>query len=247
MQHHCIKQNPVGHRIRGTNLYYNPNTANNQWGDCSRCALQYGRRRVCLRYDGVRQFQNQRPIRILFIGQAPGTTENATGVPFSGSSGRVLTQIFDYTKTAFQICITNLICCQPKDLFHKDAGEIDEDTSPLLTQLLVHRIDETPTSEQIRQQIAPQLDSANFNREPTRKEIIACSSHITELEQEYYPQGIVFLGVQALQAKIISRCPTLKLKHPAAIAREEYKVKPMKDQANLLKEFINGLRTRTEL
>jgi uracil-DNA glycosylase len=86
------------------------------------------------------------------------------------------------------------------------------------------------------------LEFEDIDREPNRNEIQACSSHIHELEKEYSPQGIVFLGVVAKKAKIQSTCPTLCLLHPAAIVREEYKVLPMKKQARNLEQFIKQIR-----
>lgn len=228
MHHRCVKQNPVGDRIRGTQLYYNPNTTHQSWRSCTGCVLQYGRRRVCLRYDGIRSYRNEKAPRILFIGEAPGTTENATGVPFSGHSGRILTQIFDYTRTAFQILITNLVCCQPKNIILPDFGNIDS----------VEQFDRIEANKKV-------LEFEEINREPNRLEIISCASHITELEKEYRPQGIVFLGLVAKKAKISSNCPTLSLLHPAAIAREEYKVLPMKKEARKLERFIRDIREST--
>jgi uracil-DNA glycosylase len=89
------------------------------------------------------------------------------------------------------------------------------------------------------------LEFEEIGREPNRTEIQACSPHITELEKEYHPQGIVFLGVVAQKAKITSNCPTLILLNPAAIAREEYKVLPMKKQARKLEKFIHEIRNST--
>jgi uracil-DNA glycosylase len=229
MQHHCVKQNPVGYRLRGTQLYYNPDTTNQSWRACTRCVLQYGRRRVCLRYDGIRTYRNESPTRILFIGEAPGATENITGVPFSGHSGRILTQIFDYTKTAFTILITNTVCCQPKTAILPDFGKIDS----------IEQFDKLETETH-------KLEFIDHNRNPTPSEMKACSNHITELELEYRPQGIVFLGQIAQRAKTITPCPKLNLLHPAAIAREEYKVIPMKKEAHKLEQFIKSIRAGIE-
>jgi uracil-DNA glycosylase len=173
----------------------------------------------------------------MFIGEAPGRTENDTGVPFQGQSGRILTQIFDYTRTAFRILITNVVCCQPKDLVqvnNKDFLDVDFTTVPLDSK--------DPDYEKRRRAIAATLTAENHNRNPAPFEIRACAPHITELEREYHPQGIVLLGLIATQAKISTQCPILNLKHPAAIARMEFKVIPMKQEARKLQKFIEEIR-----
>jgi len=57
------------------------------------------------------------PADILFVGEAPGASEDVVGSPFVGPAGRLLDHIVglsldgqhDYT-------MTNLVCCIPKDL-----------------------------------------------------------------------------------------------------------------------------------
>lgn len=219
-----IRTYPVGDKIRGTNLYYNSSTGNSNWSECRKCILCNGRRRVCVRRDGIRNFDSVKPIRLLFIGEAPGATEDGTGIPFTGHSGRVLDQIFQYTTTAFEFCITNIICCRPKDV----------------TVNLPNNID----SEEQLTNLKPIYEYSNFNRNPNPTEIIACQPHIDEIIKSYKPQGIVYLGNVARNSYLTNR-KTIHLVHPAYIVRQEYKVRLMRIEARKIYNFIKELKGET--
>lgn len=58
------------------------------------------------------------PADILFIGEAPGETENITGEPFTGRSGALLDQMLEEASTMAKlpipkIFITNTVLCRP--------------------------------------------------------------------------------------------------------------------------------------
>jgi len=236
-----LKPNPVGDRIRGTNLYYNSSTGVADWRNCERCLLSIGRRRTCVRRDGSRQYFGRqtntggisegrtcdygRRIKLLFIGEAPGETENATGIPFSGISGRILNQILEYVTDTFEYCITNTICCQPKNLVSIVDVAADSEDSPSLN------LSRDPNNYEFK----------DFNRKPNAIEINACHNHLVELEKTFKPTGIVYLGMVARNSYMTNK-PTLELVHPASIARKEFKVLPMKKQARELSLFIESLR-----
>ena len=50
---------------------------------------------------------------ILFIGEAPGRAEDATGLPFQGESGRVFNLILTLCQSSFAFEITNTVGCRP--------------------------------------------------------------------------------------------------------------------------------------
>lgn len=54
-----------------------------KWRDCSRCPLSQQRGRICLARGTV-------PCDVLFIGEAPGASEDALGQPFKGPAGLLL-------------------------------------------------------------------------------------------------------------------------------------------------------------
>ena len=50
----------------------------------------------------------------MLLGEAPGKTEDATGLPFIGSSGRLLDFILKEVVPFFGL-VTNTVCCRPAD------------------------------------------------------------------------------------------------------------------------------------
>lgn len=55
------------------------------------------------------------PCDVLFVGEAPGKTEDIIGLPFVGRSGKVLDHWIDVAKMQkrFTFAITNLLACRP--------------------------------------------------------------------------------------------------------------------------------------
>jgi DNA polymerase len=87
--------------------------------------------------------RGQIPCDILFVGEAPGASEDLLGQPFVGPAGKVLDNIladlrqyFDYT-----FCITNIVCCLPmtpheglREPFPDEAGTC----FPHVLRLIIH-------------------------------------------------------------------------------------------------------------
>ena len=57
-----------------------------KWKDCQRCPLGQQRSNICLARGTV-------PCDVLFIGEAPGVSEDTFGLPFVGPAGQLLDQI----------------------------------------------------------------------------------------------------------------------------------------------------------
>ena len=80
-----------------------------KWQDCRRCMLCRGRKQVVLARGKV-------PCDVLFIGEAPGTSEDVLGVPFVGPAGKLLDRIIDVAIDGqYDYCLTNLVACIPMD------------------------------------------------------------------------------------------------------------------------------------
>lgn len=85
-----------------------------KWSNCRRCSL-YKTKCHYVFYRGTC------PCDVLFIGEAPGPTEDILGVPFIGEAGSILSSILKETFNLLaqwgipepRIGITNLICCYP--------------------------------------------------------------------------------------------------------------------------------------
>ena len=85
----------------------------NRWKDCTACPLHLQRNRVVLARGKV-------PAEVVFIGEAPGPSEDVIGKPFVGPAGKdrgcgldhlievVLGQRYSYA-------ITNLVACFPRE------------------------------------------------------------------------------------------------------------------------------------
>lgn len=84
------------------------------WLSCARCGLCEDRKNVVL-YDG------ELPCDVLFIGEAPGRSEDVLGKPFIGRSGKLLRQMIGEVATnltlewnlQFTWGITNIVACLP--------------------------------------------------------------------------------------------------------------------------------------
>lgn len=71
------------------------------------------------------------PCDVLFIGEAPGESEEAVGKPFIGPAGKLMDHIIrraiQYNKGGFptlKCCLTNLVCCIPRN--EEEGGKADE-------------------------------------------------------------------------------------------------------------------------
>ena len=96
-----------------------------RWKDCEKCPLCQQRDRICLARGTL-------PCDVLFIGEAPGASEDAIGRPFVGPAGALLDQIIDRSigKLA-SIAMTNLVCCYPREA--KERGDNQPGHSDILS------------------------------------------------------------------------------------------------------------------
>lgn len=121
---------------------------NADWKDCRRCSYAGHRQNVCM-------VRGQLPADVLFIGQAPGISENALGLPFQGPAGILLDSIIEAGLGSVNVCllcgttrvgdtsvcvcggsgaerpiryaITNLVGCIPPPDDHGKEGEPDHE------------------------------------------------------------------------------------------------------------------------
>lgn len=86
-----------------------------RWMNCERCNLCEKRNKVVLA-------RGKLPCDILFIGEAPGVSENTIGDPFIGPAGKLLDHIIFQAglqphgdSSSFRMAFTNLVACIPLD------------------------------------------------------------------------------------------------------------------------------------
>lgn len=95
------------------------------WKNCTRCELSKTRRSVVLTRGTV-------PCDVLFVGEAPGASEDVLGRPFVGPAGKLLDSIVRESLAEWQgpeaegpernsvtVAFTNLVCCLPVENYEK--------------------------------------------------------------------------------------------------------------------------------
>lgn len=103
------------------------------WKDCKRCGLCERRQRVVL-------YRGTVPCDILFVGEAPGESEDVLGQPFVGPAGKLLDTIMSKAEvTRFTFGMTNLVGCIPRDEYSDKLAQPPNDAidacSPRLIEL----------------------------------------------------------------------------------------------------------------
>lgn len=87
-----------------------------QWSNCQLCDL-------CEKRDKVVLCRGKLPCDVLFVGEAPGPSEDAIGLPFVGPAGHLLDEMINdacYSQMEsvpyiLRMAFTNLVACIPKD------------------------------------------------------------------------------------------------------------------------------------
>ena len=80
-----------------------------KWRDCDKCPLCQQRDRICLARGVV-------PCDVVCVGEAPGASEDARGMPFDGPAGRLLDQIIERSvPSGVTYALTNLVACFPAE------------------------------------------------------------------------------------------------------------------------------------
>ena len=91
-----------------------------KWSSCSLC------KDLCKTRKKVVLVRGKLPADILFLGEAPGASEDVVGVPFIGPAGKLLDRIIAQALgDQFTYAFTNLIACIPKG---EDGNKIAEPT-----------------------------------------------------------------------------------------------------------------------
>lgn len=115
-----------------------------KWKDCEACPLHTTRHRICLA-------KGQVPCDVLFIGEAPGKSENVSGLPFDGPAGKLLDEMISEavqglcptnTETSLpRLAFTNIVCCIPLDESGDKVAEPDPAHAKACSPRLIEFID----------------------------------------------------------------------------------------------------------
>lgn len=166
-----------------------------KWRNCSQCELCNVRRNIVLAKGKI-------PCDVLFVGEAPGQSEDVLGIPFVGPAGHLLdSQIREALensgKTELRLAYTNLVCCIPKEGGQK-VGE--------------------PPKESI-QSCEPRLVEFMSICKPR---LVVC---VGDLAEKYLPDFETTGGSRFRQNFVM-----VSITHPAAILRAEIVRKPLMEQ-----------------
>lgn len=108
----------------------------NKWKDCQRCPLGQQRDRICFARSEWPHQTAERPnlhlpCDVLFIGEAPGPSEDAAGLPFVGPAGVRMDYIISRAiPSSITFALTNLVLCFPREA--KEAGENEPEHGEIL-------------------------------------------------------------------------------------------------------------------
>lgn len=96
----------------------------NKWKDCKLCPLYEQRSNIVLARGVI-------PADIMMVGEAPGASEDALGIPFCGPAGHLLDQIVQRAvPPSVTVVCCNLVCCYPAEA--KAAGYNEPEYSEIL-------------------------------------------------------------------------------------------------------------------
>ena len=105
------------------------------WSACTRCSLSERRTRVVLGRGSL-------PCDVLFVGEAPGTSEDSLGQPFKGPAGKVLDSIIGSSlPEGTRVAMTNLVGCIPLDEQNDKTAEPEDESVRACSPRLVEFAD----------------------------------------------------------------------------------------------------------
>ena len=157
-----------------------------KWKPCTRCDLCQTRNKVVLGRGTL-------PAPLLFIGEAPGASEDINGKPFWGPAGDLLQSILDrVVPPSLKYYITNLTGCIPKD-------DVDNKTG-------------APSEESIKS-CAPRLEEVVAMCQP---KIVVC---VGDLSKKWVPKLIGKQLAQLADSRKDVAVQVLHVLHPAYLLR----------------------------
>lgn len=77
-----------------------------KWRGCTACPLHETRTRIVL-------FRGCCPAPVLFLGEAPGDSEDLRGEPFVGPAGKLFDQLIEPIEEHVEYGVSNVVCCVP--------------------------------------------------------------------------------------------------------------------------------------
>ena len=176
-----------------------------EMGDCQRCKL--GRTRTNLVFG-----EGNAKAELMFVGEAPGADEDATGRPFVGRAGQLLTKMIEAIGLKREdVYIANVLKSRPPGNRNPEKDEIEACIPFLYRQIAV---------------IRPRLIVTLGN--PATQELLETKTGISKMRGEFqdYPR---LAGIKVL--------PTF---HPAYLLRSPDKKREAWEDLKKVRAFLNG-------
>lgn len=111
--------------------FKNLNEIHQEIGDCKRCKLSKGRTHIVLG-------EGSESAKLVFVGEAPGESEDLEGKPFIGRSGQLLEKMINAMGLKrSEVFICNVVKCRPPENRNPENDEVGSCAPYLLAQLSV--------------------------------------------------------------------------------------------------------------
>lgn len=164
-----------------------------KWSNCENCVLHQNRKHVVLARGTI-------PCQVLFVGEAPGQSEDVLGSPFVGPAGKLLDVMISHTLDGqYDYAITNLVGCIP---LYRSTYKTSFD--------------------------GPEIDGGLYMSDPGRKEIDACRERLVEfIEVLARPRLVITVGNLATKHMPKGNYTTVSIVHPSAILRMNKMAQPL--------------------
>lgn len=177
-----------------------------KWQNCTRCALARQRGLICLARGDV-------PCDVLFVGEAPGASENALGVPFVGPAGQLLDRVIEQALGGFALCST---CGRMR---YQSAGDWTCKAGHARANGYGGRSITTAYTNLVA--CFPAEAKGRGDNEPEVEEVLACRKRLDEFVELARPELVVFVGNMAEQwCNVPHSAASVKIVHPASVLRQ---------------------------
>lgn len=184
------------------------------WVGCTRCPLAAGRKRVCL-------VRGSLPCDVLFVGEAPGESEDVLGAPFKGPAGRLLDSVIGRVFRPVALCsICGTVRTDSNGDWvcrngHDRSNSGGRDVTYALTNLVG---------------CIPRDPDGGKATEPDVESITACGPRLQEVVDLARPRLVVAVGKlpvewleQGVKGQLVDLrgTPLAHMLHPAAVLRAQ--------------------------
>lgn len=198
------------------------------WKNCQRCELSAGRLNVVIA-------KGKLPCDVIFVGEAPGESENVIGQPFVGPAGKLLDHIIANAFGGMNLC--------PRC----DNLQSDTERKGVYTCPKLHYTTEKGRSPKLAftnlVACIPYTEEGKKAGQPDDEHVKACSPRLTELVDIARPVLIVCVGglardwldpMKKVKVKVPQEIKQTHIDHPSYLLRQNVAVRDLSIQRAIL-------------